>query len=467
MQKISLEQLDMGEKLVLARPVLLGSGVKGFNSGVEVNERVARKLIELGFTEVWVRGENEPQSGVIEGCDDELTQTEKFLAIKQNIATSLADIMTEKDPEREMLRVRSMSRTNIKLEKGSLTKLDPARPPAEMKLLKQFSEAIISVSKLEQFLKDCRDLIDGPFSPLRIDKVSVNLNDNRIESSYLFNHMANCGIYFLATIARYNADLKARGAVCSDAKFGPGIDHNKRKNMLFFFSDEEIASGALGAFMHDIGYLHDGMPDILFKQGSISPEEHSILKKHVEVSMNVVQHHIFFANRPLAKHVIENHHERVNKKGYPKQRGNLHVFSQILGMIDCFDSMTQDRPWRKKFSRAKVLEWMYDNSEQKAEADGSIHEPMFDRELVRCFERVLMLYENGEVVDLYHAKTATPVFRCRVKEQNPGRPDRPVVELTCCHADPARNVEGKIINLLNMPDLYMGESSDFRKEPIV
>ncbi|HOO56451.1 MAG TPA: HD domain-containing protein [bacterium] len=468
MQKISLQDIQPGEHLLLARPVLLGSGVKGFNSGIEVTERVLQKLIDLGFMEVWVRGEDEEETGIIHGEDEaEVSQTEKFLDIKMDVANQLADIMTEKDPEREMLRIRQSTRSNNILKKGSLTKIDPERSLQETKVLKQFSESIISIQKLESFASYCYDLLEGPFSSGKIDSVLINLNDNRIEGSYLFNHMANSGLYFLATIARYNADLKKKGAVSSELKYSSQIDRERKKDMLFYFTDDEIVSAALGAFMHDIGYLHDGMPEILFKEGQISFEEHGTLKKHVEVSMNIIQYHTFFNNRPLARNVVENHHERLDGKGYPKGRSNFHVFSRALGMIDCFDSMTTNRPWRKKFSRAKVLEWLYDNSEEQTDADGTMHQPMFDRDLLLCFERILMLYENSEIVDLYHVKSTNPVFKCKIVEQSPGRPDRPSVELISCYPDPNKPVAGKVLNLVNSKDLYLGESTDFRKERIV
>ncbi len=473
MQKITLDEIDLNEELVLARPVILGTGVKGFSSGVPVSETVLAALKRLGFHEVWVRGKDEQQVHILSGDDDEeeadqLSKTEKYSLLKNDIAVSLADIMTEKDPQREMLRIRNISRgAGALMKRGALTTLDPDRPPSQIKALKIFSESVISVKKLEKFQSMCYDLIEKEFAPHEIDKVQLNLNDNRIEGSYLFNHMANCGLYFLATLQRYNADLKKKGAVSSELKYSPGFDHKKRKETLFFYSDEEVMSGTLAAFMHDVGYLHDGMAEILFKDGRIGPEEHNILKKHVEVTMNVIQYHIFFTNRPLAKTTIENHHERLDGSGYPKHKTKLHTFAKILGMIDCFDSMVIDRPWRKKFSRAKVLEWLYDSSEVKTTPDGTIVEPMFDRDLVIAFEQILMLYEVGEVVDLYHVKSTDPIFKCVIKEQNKGRPDRPVVELIKCYTDPNKQVEGKVLNLKNLKDLYLGESTDFRKEPIV
>ncbi|HOX29278.1 MAG TPA: hypothetical protein PLQ76_09015, partial [bacterium] len=308
MQKVTLDDIELGEPLILARPVVFGSGVKGLNAGVILTDKVVTKLKELGFSEIWVRPEAEQQQQVItEGEEPPMTLSERFRLIKDDVATSLADIMTEKDPEREILKVRNMSKKMTALKKGSLTTLDPNRQGAEIKIIKQFAESMVSTAKLEGFLAYCRDLLEGPLSPTRIDKVRINLSDNRIDDNYIFNHMASCGLYFLATLARHNADLKKRGAVSSELKYTAAFDQRKRKETLFFFSDEEILSGALGAFMHDIGFLHDGMPEILVKKFAISPEDHNVLKKHVEVGLNLLQYHIFFANRPLALNVVENH----------------------------------------------------------------------------------------------------------------------------------------------------------------
>ncbi|MEW5947735.1 MAG: HD domain-containing phosphohydrolase [bacterium] len=467
MQKISLDEISTNERIVLARPVILGTGVKGFNAGVEVNDRVVAMLKKLGFEEIWIAGEDEEVKQIIEGEEgeaEEITQREKFLKIKNEVANVLADIMTEKDPQREILKIKNVSRNTILMKKGALTRVDPERPSWEIKDLKKFSESIITVQRLEEFMKMCRDLLENEFSPRRIDSVSLNLNDTRMEESYIYHHMANCGLYFLATVAKHNAELKKKGAVSSRLKYSK--DFRAKKDAVFFFEDDEMLSGALGAFMHDVGYLHDGMPEILAKKEVISKEDHDVLKKHVEVSMNVVSYHTFFSNRPLAISVIENHHERLDGSGYPKGKNNFHAFSRILGVIDVFDSLVNDRPWRKKFARSKVLEYLYQNSEKKSDLSGNIQHNTFDRELFLCFERILNLYEVGETVDLYHVKTTEPVFRARVKENNPGRPENPIVELLHCYADPKRDVAGKVLNLLSINDLYVGETTDFKKGAI-
>lgn len=466
MQKVSLDDINIGGELMLARPVILGSGVKGFNAGVEVSDRVVAMLKKLGFNDVWVCSQEEASHGVVTGGeeDEEITQQEKFNKIKDDIANDLADIITEKDPQREMLKIKNVSRGTVLMQKGALTKIVPDRPTWEVRDLKKFSEAIIGTAKLQSFLSHCHDLLENEFSPRRIGDVRLNLNDMRTEESYIFHHMANCGLYFLATIAKHNADLKNKGAVSSKLKYSK--DYRKRKDALYFFEDDEMLSGALGACMHDIGYLHAGMPEILAKQAEISREEHGVLKKHVEVSMNVLNYHTFFQNRPLAQNVIENHHERLDATGYPKGRKNFHVFSRILGMLDVFDSMVNDRPWRKKFARSKCLEWLYDNTESTADEKGDIKPGQFDREMLLCFEAILQLYEPGETIDLYHVKTPNPVFKARVRENVPGRPERPVVELLHCYADPGREVAGIEKNLRGIKDLYVGETTDFVKRPI-
>lgn len=461
-----MDEIRSGEQLVLARPVILGSGVKGFNAGVEVNERVVSILKKLGFLDVWVCTQEEAVTGVLSGGDDkeQMSQREKFSKIKDDIANSLADIMTEKDPQREILKIKNVSRGTVLMQQGALTKVVVDRPTWEVRDLKKFSEAIISTVKLEDFLSKCRDLLENEFSPRRIDDVHLNLNDMRTEESYIFHHMANCGMYFLATASKYNAELKKKGAVSSTLKYNR--DFKKKPDTVYFFEDDEILSGALGAFVHDIGYLHAGMPEIQAKKAEIGKQEHDVLKKHVEVSMNVLNYHTFFQSRPLAQNVIENHHERLNGTGYPKGRKNFHVFSRILGMVDVFDSLVNDRPWRKKFARSKCLEWLYDKSESTADEKGQIAPNDFDREMLLCFESILQLYEPGETVDLYHVKTPAPVFKALVKENMEGRPERPMVELLHCHADPARDVKGKELRLRGVKDLYVGETTEFAAREI-
>ncbi|MFH1538882.1 MAG: hypothetical protein ABIH66_07970, partial [bacterium] len=232
MQKISLDDINLGEELILARPVILGSGVKGFNAGVEVNDRVVAMLKKLGFNDVWICTQEEAAQGVVAGGEEgeEITQQEKFNKIKDDIANSLADIITEKDPQRELLKIKNVSRGTVLMQKGALTKIVPDRPTWEVRDLKKFSESIISTAKLESFLSHCHDLLENEFSPRRIDSIRLNLNDMRTEESYIFHHMANCGLLFLATIAKYNADLKKKGAVSSKLRFAK--DYKKRKEAL-------------------------------------------------------------------------------------------------------------------------------------------------------------------------------------------------------------------------------------------
>lgn len=464
MQKMALEEIPAGTNLILARPVILGSGVKGFNSGVKITGSVIAALKRLGFDEIWTTDEPEELDEVIMDAEPKLTQTERFLKTKEDIANTLADIMTEQDPQRAMLRIKSMSKNSVIMKKGALTEIIQDRPESQLRDIRKFSETILPVQKLEEFLGICRDLTEKDFTPSNIVKVRLNLIDNRSEATYIFNHLANCGLYFLATMMRINADLKARGAVSSELRFAKGVRQDKKQ--LFFFTDEEILSGAMGAFMHDIGYLHDTMPEILFKQGALSAQEHNVLKKHVEVSMNLLGCHMFFDSRPLARNVIENHHERMDGSGYPRKRASFHLFSRVLGLIDVFDSMVTDRPWRKKYARSKVLEWLYVSSASRVTDSGELTPSSFDRDVLNAFEQVLGLYENDETVNIYHVKSTSPVFHARVKSQNSGRPDRPIVELISCFTDAARDVAGKEFNMLNFKDLYIGELTEFEKSPI-
>lgn len=101
----------------------------------------------------------------------------------------------------------------------------------------------------------------------------------------------------------------------------------------------------LGALIHDIGKLE--IPrDILNKTGKLEPHEWEMMKKHVTWGKEIIS-----ANKQLEEliPVVELHHERYDGKGYPyglKGEG-IPKLARILCIIDSFDAMTTERPYKK------------------------------------------------------------------------------------------------------------------------
>jgi diguanylate cyclase (GGDEF)-like protein/PAS domain S-box-containing protein/putative nucleotidyltransferase with HDIG domain len=104
---------------------------------------------------------------------------------------------------------------------------------------------------------------------------------------------------------------------------------------------------------HDIGKI--SIPDsILNKPGRLTQEEFDIIKTHTEVGYQILRAADEFSD--LAIHALH-HHERWDGKGYPRGLKALEIplYSRIICIVDAYEAMTADRPYRKKMSKAYAV----------------------------------------------------------------------------------------------------------------
>lgn len=109
-----------------------------------------------------------------------------------------------------------------------------------------------------------------------------------------------------------------------------------------------------GGLLHDVGKV--GIPDaILLKQGRLTPEEYEIVKSHT-----VIGERLCAGMRSLAlvRPIIRQHHERLDGRGYPDglQGSAISLLAQIIGVVDAFDAMTTDRPYRRSLGLDRALD---------------------------------------------------------------------------------------------------------------
>jgi HD-GYP domain-containing protein (c-di-GMP phosphodiesterase class II) len=109
----------------------------------------------------------------------------------------------------------------------------------------------------------------------------------------------------------------------------------------------------LFAQFHDIGKV--GIPDgILFKPDKLTENEWNTMKQHCEIG-----HRIAMATpdlQPIADWILR-HQEWWNGKGYPTgQKGEaIPLECRILAIVDAYDAMTHDRPYRQGLEPARAL----------------------------------------------------------------------------------------------------------------
>ncbi len=117
--------------------------------------------------------------------------------------------------------------------------------------------------------------------------------------------------------------------------------------------EHEISALRAGALLHDIGKL--AVPDhILNKPGSLTPAEFEKTKIHTVVGAEILERVNFpYPVIPIVKH----HHERWDGCGYPDglKGEQIPITARIMSVVDCFDSVREDRPFRPGMTREEGI----------------------------------------------------------------------------------------------------------------
>jgi putative two-component system response regulator len=108
--------------------------------------------------------------------------------------------------------------------------------------------------------------------------------------------------------------------------------------------EDDISALAQGGFLHDVGKI--GVPDaVLLKPGPLTADEYELIKQHT-----VIGDRLCSGLRSLrrVRPIVRNHHERLDGSGYPDGlRGDATpLFAQIMGIVDVFDALTTQRPYK-------------------------------------------------------------------------------------------------------------------------
>jgi HD-GYP domain-containing protein (c-di-GMP phosphodiesterase class II) len=111
-----------------------------------------------------------------------------------------------------------------------------------------------------------------------------------------------------------------------------------------------------GCLLHDIGKM--GVPDhILRKDGKLTEEELVEMRKHAQYAYDMI-HPIEYL-RP-ALDIAYCHHEWWDGNGYPQglKGEEIPLSARIFAIIDVWDALSSDRPYRKAWDYEKILEYI-------------------------------------------------------------------------------------------------------------
>lgn len=141
-------------------------------------------------------------------------------------------------------------------------------------------------------------------------------------------------------------------------------------------SGDQIFNLSYASFFHDIGKAK--VPrEILQKPGKLTEDEWAVMMKHSEWGRE------FLEKKPFLEQVatiVEQIHERVDGNGYPHglTGDEIEIEARIIAVVDAYDAMTTDRPYRRAMPRSEALRELRRSTQTQ-----------FDPDVVEAFQRVI------------------------------------------------------------------------------
>jgi putative nucleotidyltransferase with HDIG domain len=124
------------------------------------------------------------------------------------------------------------------------------------------------------------------------------------------------------------------------------------------WNEEKLWEVKMGGILHDIGKI--GVPDaVLNKAETLTDGEFESMKQHPIVGAKILEGISFLT--PAVPYVLY-HHERFDGKGYPfgMRNDQIPIQGRLMAVVDTFDAMTSDRPYRKAKSLKMALKEIRD-----------------------------------------------------------------------------------------------------------
>jgi hypothetical protein len=145
--------------------------------------------------------------------------------------------------------------------------------------------------------------------------------------------------------------------------------------------ESELKALEAAALLHDTGKL--AVPEhILNKPGRLTEAEFEKMKLHVDIGSDILS----LVNFPFpVVPIVQHHHENWDGTGYPAGVAgtDIPLGARILSVVDCFDALTSDRPYRKRLSEAEAFDVLRERS-------GRMYDPFVVDTFIRIHSSIVL-----------------------------------------------------------------------------
>jgi putative nucleotidyltransferase with HDIG domain len=171
-------------------------------------------------------------------------------------------------------------------------------------------------------------------------------------------HLGGMNRVYVATIEALAQTIDAKDQVTHD-HIRRVQDNSVRLAHALGVTDEgEIQALKAASLLHDVGKI--SVPEhILNKPGRLTPSELEIMRRHAPVGADILS--VIGFPYPVVP-IVRHHHENWDGTGYPDGLAGeaIPIGARILMVVDCFDALTSDRPYRPRFETAAALRVLID-----------------------------------------------------------------------------------------------------------
>ena len=196
-----------------------------------------------------------------------------------------------------------------------------------------------------------------------------------IDNSELFEHLqssnAELGMAYGNTLEGWANALELRDKE-TEGHTRRVAELSTRLAQTMGIRENDILQVYRGALLHDIGKM--GVPDsIVLKPGPLTEEEWAIMRKHPQYACDMLSPIAYLRQ---ALDIPYCHHERWDGTGYPRglKGAQIPMSARIFAIVDVWDAITSDRPYRKAWQKEVALQYIREQSGRH-----------FDPEVVKAF----------------------------------------------------------------------------------
>jgi len=244
--------------------------------------------------------------------------------------------------------------------------------------------------------------------------ISYSLHTNALFTRLMHKYNENKGLY--ENLTRVYRDTIHAFATAIDAKDAYTKGHSHRVSAYSAVVAEkmgwtrtDVEGIRVAGLLHDIGKIAVDK-SIINKATPLTHTECRELNSHPVVGYEILSN-IHFPWKGVAL-MTRNHHEKVDGSGYPDrlERGEIPLGARVMALVDAFDAMTTDRPYRPRLSFRMAIEEIRENRGTQ-----------FDPDVVSAFMGVVLDEIDGKarrmtIVPLLAEHLDPPVVRGLVKD---------------------------------------------------